>query len=107
MELDGAGKHALKTESRDTGISLDWYPPEQEFKDKKQVEVYNLSSGTCETRLRDDQRAERLGKEFENVLQALALRFEDLREDMRQGYEKFRTRAFWNEYLDVKQKEAE
>ena len=102
MELDGAGKHALKVESREVGVSLDWYPPEKEFTGKKRVEVYNLSSQTCETRLRDDQRAERLKKEFESVLQVLSVRFEDLREDMRQGYEKFRTRAFWNEYLGVK-----
>lgn len=101
-ELEQAGSHSIKAKSGDMGISLDWYPSEQEFAEKKQVEVYNLSSGTCETRRRDDKREERLTREFGRVLQVLSMQFEALREDMKQGYEKFCTRAFWDEYLEAK-----
>ena len=107
VKLEKAGRHALETESRGAGISLDWYPPEQDFIGKNKVEVYNLSSGTCETRLRDDNRAERLKREFDRVVHTLFVHYEDLREDMQKGYEKFCTRKFWDEYLGVEQKEAE
>ncbi len=103
MELEAAGRHALESETREKGISLDWYPPEQEFEGRKQVEVYNLSAGTCESRLRDDQRARRLEREFDRLLQELSLQFEALARDMRQGYEKFRTREFWDVYLGLKE----
>ena len=103
--LELAGRHALQADSSETGISLDWYPPVNEFQGKKKVEVYNLSAGTCETRLRDDRRAERLAKEFGNVLQVLSVRFEDLRRDMKAGYEKFCTREFWDNYLGTKEAE--
>ena len=102
MELDKAGRHALETESRNAGVSLDWYPPEGDFKGKERVDVYNLSGRTCEPRLRDDGRAERLKREFDRVLLVLSLRFRDLCEEMEKGYEKFRTRAFWEDYLGIK-----
>ncbi len=105
MELERAGKHARKTD-KETGTSLDWYPPAKDFDGKKQVEVYNLSNATCETRMRDDRRAERLEKEFGIALYALSVQYESLRQDMKKGYERFCTRKFWDEYLGTAQKNA-
>ena len=101
MELEQAGKREGKARSKETGISLDWYPPVMDFKGKSRVEVYNLSGATCETRKRDDARAERLEKEFRMLLHVLSLQYESLRQDMRKGYRRFCTREFWDGYLGV------
>ncbi|MBR3456942.1 MAG: glycosyltransferase family 2 protein [Selenomonadaceae bacterium] len=107
VELEKAGKRQVKAKDKETGISLDWYPPARDFKGKSRVEVYNLSGATCETRKRDDARAERLEKEFRMLLHVLALQYESLRQDMRKGYRIFCTREFWDGYLGISRNSQE
>ena len=83
------------------GVSLEWYPPHQNFMFIHEVRVYNLNTRKfCVRRFRRGKTI-RLTRAFHEKLAAIKSNYDKLRNDYLRSLEEFKTLDFWKKYLGI------
>ena len=100
-ELLALRTRSLKNVAGTTGMAMELYADPECYRGKEKVEVYNLLQESYELRIHDEAREERVRREFRDLLYQLGLHYEELAKHLRSCYEEFKTRKFWNKYLEL------
>lgn len=100
-ELLSLGRRNLGSIKGEEGMALGFNTDPKCYRGKKAVKVYNLLKENYELRTRDEERERRARREFQDTLYQIGLNYEALAEHLRNSYEEFKTRKFWNEYLEL------
>ena len=85
----------------DESAVVDWFPRKEAFARRERVDVYNVVTGTCETRRLDRERQEWQMDEFEMLMLQLHTEYDAWVENLKYGFGKLTNRAFWNSYLGL------
>ena len=83
------------------GVALDFGADLQCYKDKSEVKAYHLLRESYELRIRDEEKERRAWREFNKLLYLIGAQYENLSKHLHKCHEEFKTRKFWNEYLEL------
>lgn len=100
-ELLSLGKRNLGNIDGKKGMALGFNTDPKCYKGKSEVKVYNLLKENYELRTRDEEREQRVQREFQELLYQIGTNYEALSKHLKSSYEEFKTRSFWNKYLEL------
>ncbi len=83
------------------GVSLDHFPPKEDFILVKEVKVCNLLTKKYELRKFDRKKILYYQKEFNKLLKQIEKNYDKLHDDFVEAHKEFTTRKFWVEYLGL------
>lgn len=101
MPCDDVEKLVRIRKMEDGAAVVDWFPKKESFAGKKEVEVYNLVTQSCETRRPDRRRQEWQTDEFELLALRLHGEYDALGKHLREGFRELTNREFWDRYLGL------
>lgn len=84
-----------------SSIALEWYPPVDNFRLRREVKVYNLANKKYCIRRFDRKQCAFYEKEFYRRLRKMKERYEELKNDYKEAYKEFTSFAFWEKYLEL------
>lgn len=100
--LTKRGLNCPKFLMKKNDISLEWYPPAENFILRREVRVYNLFTSKYCVRKFEKEKIINYEKEFSRRLDLMKKNYSKLHEDYKQAYKEFTTFEFWENYLDIK-----
>ena len=100
-ELLALKKRSLRSSKGKNGMALDFNTDPQCYKGKDEVRVYHLLHESYELRIRDEEQEQRARREFRWLLYQMGTHYEEISEHLHACHEEFKTRGFWNAYLEL------
>ena len=100
-ELLSLSRRSLRNIKGKKGLALDFNTDPNCYKGKDEVKAYNLLQESYELRVRDEAREKRARREFQGLLYQMGRQYEGLAKHLRSCHEEFKTRSFWNKYLEL------
>jgi hypothetical protein len=85
-----------------TSIALEWWPPVDNFRLRKEVKIFNLLTGKYCIRRFDRKLMAHYEKEFYKRLRKIKIRYNGLKKAYEEAYGEFTSFAFWEKYLGIK-----
>lgn len=83
------------------GVSLDHFPPKEDFILVKEVKVCNLLTKKYELRKFDRKKILYYQKEFNKLLKQIDKNYDKLHDDFVKAHKEFTTKEFWEKYLEL------
>ena len=104
-ELERVRDHDDALTTASLGIANEGWCDDGAYKGKRIVKVFNLMKKSYEVRRKDEAKDHYAVQRYQALMHTLHDSYDALLENLRQGYEIFKTRAFWDRYLGLNGKE--
>jgi len=85
-----------------TSIALEWNPPVDNFRLRREVKVYNLVTRKYCIRTFDRKRMASCEKRFSALLRNIKADYPALKHDYETAYPELTSFAFWERYLEIR-----
>lgn len=103
-KITGYGLHCWNFLFKKSGITIDWYPPLEDFTLVKEVKVYNLLTHKYSIRKFNKSKTNYYKKQFYKLLSQIDKNYDKLNKDYIKAHKEFSTFDYWEKYLELNTK---
>ena len=82
-------------------IALEWFPPVDNFRLRKEVKVYNLLTEKYCIRQFDKKKMMFYEKEFYKRLKEIKISYDNIKKDYKKTFPEYKSFSFWKDYLNL------